>query len=138
MLLRAIIPSFLLLMQSACGWVQLGGGTLNEMPPKGTLIYSGSFSSFSTTSAVSGGVSVYLMSSGSYIVRLESYSGPTETGLQLRVIADSATLTTLSLRSSSGSMNYSVSGTSNADFQQVYVYSPTNRVDYGKADLFKK
>ncbi len=115
-----------------------GPGAQNDSIPKGTLVYSGTFSSFSTSNAVSGGVSVYQTGTTSYIVRLESYSGPSEAGLQLRVIADSATLATLSLRSGSGNMNYSVGGGTSTDFQQIYVYSPTSRTDYAKADLFKK
>lgn len=97
----------------------------------------GTFSSVLTGKNVSGGVTVYQTNGQSYIVRLEGLTAPAEAGLQLRVLADSAALTNVALRSTIGTMNYPYTAGSTARFQTVYIYSAPNNLDYGRAELIK-
>ena len=105
---KILIPCLLLL---GCA---KGNGVVNEQPPSGTVVASGSFTGSSTAGPISGSVIVYNQCGGNYVVRLASLSAPGGIGLQLQ--ADTTTgggqrvnITTLSV--TSGNVNYSFTAT---------------------------
>lgn len=119
-----------------CGVVGTNGTSLNEPAPSGTIVAQGTFESRNQKS-VSGGATVYLVSAGSYVLRLEGISVPTTVSLQAVLASGSTIYVQQLLRSSQGSMNYSFSiadGTA-PTFSYVSFFSASENIDYGKATL---
>lgn len=125
-----------LLLGSHCGEMGTSGGTFNEPAPSGTVVAQGTLES-RNQKAVSGGASVYLQSSGTYVLRLEGISVPTTVTLQAVLYSNSTKYVQQLLKSSQGSMNYtfSVADASRPTWSYVSIFSPSENIDYGKAIL---
>lgn len=128
--------AFIAVLFPACGRIAAGTATGPRDPvPSGILVASGTFSALVADKAVAGGVSVYdTNGQGTFVVRLESYSGPSES-VQLKPVTASATLAPTLLRANRGTMNYIYQAEPLTKFSQVFIYSPANAMDYAKADL---
>lgn len=112
-----------------------GGGFPNDPAPTGTVKAQAAWVSLNGQT-VSGTVTVYLLESGSYVVRLNGLSAPSETGLSLRVTASGQQVISTSLRATGGSQNYSVSPSfANPRWEKATIRSNTAGLDYGEALL---
>jgi hypothetical protein len=114
----------------ACGDVHLGNAA-NDLAPSGTLLASGAFSG----TQISGSALVYSQSSGSYILRLVSFSAPGLTNLQAVVTGNGSTVATITLITTSGTKNYSFNAASGLTFNAVTIRSATTSTDYDVATL---
>lgn len=79
---------------------------------------------------------MYLVSAGSYVLRLEGISVPTTRSLQAVLASGSTIYVQQLLKSSQGSMNYSfsIADGSTPTFSYVFL-SASENLDYGKATL---
>lgn len=122
----------------ACGQIGLGGGSsVNEATPSGTVLASGTFETLSAGNAVTGLVEVInSAASGSNVIHFESFSGPTESGLEVRAVVNGTDTRISTLRSTSGNMNYTTtfSGTT-PTWSSVSIRSTANDEVYGTAIL---
>jgi hypothetical protein len=128
---KILIPCLLLL---SCG---KGNGVVNDQPPSGTVIASGSFTGSTTSGAITGTVLVYDQCNGSYVVRLANLSAPGGIGLQVQ--ADTTTggqrLNVTTLGVISGNVNYPITTSSGTGFSIVYLHSPASNTDPAIATL---
>lgn len=110
----------LALVLSGCGLIGTGGSVnSNDSEPSGTIIYSGSFAT--NSNGISGQTYVYV-SSGTYIVRLESFSSSGVSGLRvLGKTADGETPLNSALKGTSGNQNYSVGSTSSGVWTRIQI-----------------
>jgi hypothetical protein len=133
------LPLIAALAQS-CGFVKLGG-TPNDPVPSGTLVAQGPFASLNGWS-VTGTAAIYSQGGDAFVVRLGGITVTPQTGLQVVVIANSATALEVPLRSTSGSQNYSFTYTPPAGgtgiFNQVNIHSVIGNRDYGQALLIQQ
>lgn len=123
---------------TGCGDISVGGGTgSNDPRPTGRVLYQGQFSSQNGKSVSGTALIFYSTTAGSYTIRLEGLTAPSET-LQVTVFASpGGQVATFPLRSSSGSMNYTYSGgTAGMVFNSVNIYSSQYAINYGTAQLF--
>jgi hypothetical protein len=114
---------------SGCGQVHLGGSA-KDTAPNEPLLASGSFSA----GGVSGSALVYGQS-GSYILRLVSFSAPSTSNLQAVVTGNGSTVATIALITNSGTKNYSFGAASGLTFNAVTIHSGTSGTDYAVATL---
>ena len=135
---RRLAPILTLgLFLNGCGILPAGNNALTEGKPSGTVVANGSFTTLVADKTTTGAVSVYLGSSGTYIIRLEGLSAPSGT---LQVVGDTSTQAdayTSALRSSSGDQNYFTNLGPPLTWTSVYIRNPaltTNR-DYARATL---
>lgn len=119
---------------SACGQIHLGSATPNDTEPTGTIIAQGPFVGASSKT-VTGTAVIYKVDLGSYIIRLNGISTPSETGLQVVGVTNEGKLAGQTLRSTSGNQNYSVSTETTPQWLQVNIYSTLNTTNYGTAIL---
>lgn len=120
-------------LAAGCG-IRGGSTTLNDPVPSGTIVHTGMWVSMGGQT-VTGTVSVYTSSSGTYTFRLEGISAPTEGGLQLIAVSQANGSFFLgTLRGASGNQNYTIEPGVNV-WTQIVLHSPTYNVDYGRANL---
>ncbi len=133
---RLLFVSGGLLSFYGCGVVSTDGTSLNEPAPSGTIVAQGTFES-RNQKTVSGGATVYLVSAGSYVLRLEGISVPTTVSLQAVLASGSTIYVQQLLKSSQGSMNYSfsIADGSTPTFSYASFFSASENLDYGKATL---
>lgn len=119
----------------SCGLVGIGSGSgSDESAPQGTILRTGTFSSFGGH-AVEGLVEVIVTSGGGInVLRLESFSSPSVAGLQLRATVNGTDTFIGNLKSYSGNSNYysSLSGSSNS-WTSVSIYSTSEDEVYATA-----
>jgi len=111
---------------------------VNDQPPSGTVIASGSFTGSTSSGAITGTVLVYDQCSGSYVVRLANLSAPGGIGLQVQADTTAGggqrvTVTTLGV--TSGNVNYPITVASGTGFSIVYLHSPASNTDPAIATL---
>lgn len=108
----------------------------NDPIPSGTVIAQGTFTGANGKS-VSGAAIIYSQGSGQYVLRLQSLSAPSESGLQIVITVNSTTLSPISLLFTSGTKNYSFTytGSGTPSFTQVSIKPPGVSLDYGIALL---
>lgn len=126
--------AYLSLLMGGCGQIGIGSASLNDATPSGTLVASGQFFGVNGKTA-SGAVSVYNQTTENYVIHLSGVTLPQENGLTLISVINGVTQSGVTLRSSSGSQNYSVTSTSNASFTLLRLFSPTHNQDYAQANL---
>jgi hypothetical protein len=129
---KILIPCLLLL---GCG---SGNGVVNNQPPSGTVIASGSLGGSTSSGAITGTVLVYDQCGGSYVVRFANLSAPGGIGLQVQADTTSGggqrvNITTLGV--TSGNVNYPVTAASGTGFSIVYLHSPGSNTDPAIATL---
>lgn len=118
-----------------CGEIGLGNRSPNDPKPTGTIVAQGNLTGQSGQTA-SGSAFVYQTGSASFVVRLEGVTLPEESGLRVIVSVNSDEKLNASLRSSSGTQNYSMTvSTLPATFDYVAIRSTQSNpdVDYAKA-----
>jgi len=127
---KILIPCLLLL---SCG---KGNGVINDQPPSGTVIASGSLSGSTTSGAITGTVLVYDQCNGSYVVRFANLSAPGGIGLQIQANTSSGGTTTISTLSVvSGNVNYPITLSSGTTFSVITLYSPAGNTGVAYATL---
>ena len=124
----------------SCGVVGLGGGSPNVLAPtNATSLAQGAFTGVVTGKTVAGNAIVYSVNGapGSYILRLQSLTAPSEAGIQAVVSSTSGIAQTVVLSAFSGNYNYTFSAANNLIFVggQVTIHSTANNQDYGQALL---
>lgn len=110
---------------AGCGLIAVGSGaSANDPVPEGTLIAQGTFTGLNGKTT-SGTAAIYLSSGGLATVRLESFSAPNGTSLQVAAKANGQTLYQASLRAESGNQNYATSVTGAQNWTSVVILSST-------------
>ncbi len=127
-LLQISVFTYLFIM-TGCGPIRLGSSSLNDPVPSGSPTFTGTF----TVGSATGGVSIYHAGIGNYVVRLESFSVPSQSGLSLKVIGTSGTLSQ-ALRGTTGNQNYTFITTEGSCFAQVKITSSAP-ADIGIANI---
>jgi hypothetical protein len=100
---------------------------VNDQPPSGTVIYSGSLNGSSTAGPITGTVLVYDQCGGSYVVRLANLSAPGGIGLQVQANTTSGggqPLTVTTLGVTTGNVNYPITAPAGTGFNVVQLWSP--------------
>lgn len=110
---RELFPAFLLVIAAfqffaGCGLFSGSGANFNDSVPAGTILCSSQLLGSNGTGGVSGMVEIYKNSS-TYTLRLDGISTPSKAGAQISLRCDGNTVLTQSLRSATGSQNYSIS-----------------------------
>lgn len=128
--------SLISLFLTHCG-INLGSGSgsipNDAAPQSGLIVSQGTF--FGKEGSAQGSAILYF-ANGENIIRLDSVSFTEESGLQLKVIASNAqTVASFSLRSSSGSQNYSFAVTTGVKVSRVEIYSTLSQSNYASAQL---
>ena len=92
----------------ACSDIGVGkGGVSADLAPGGTLVSQGQFTAGMVPGkTVTGVISIYMLPTTENILRLESFSAPAESGLQLIVKASGNTVFTSPLKAYTGNQNY--------------------------------
>lgn len=118
-------------LAAGCG-LKGGSGTPNDPVPSGTIVHQGMWVS-QNGQTVTGTVTVYTSSTGTYTFRLDGISAPTEGGLQLSAVSQANGSFFLgTLRAASGNQNYTIEPGVNV-WSAVVLHSPTYNLDYGRA-----
>jgi hypothetical protein len=134
--------SVIFLLNVNCADIGIGfgpSGPPNDATPTGTVLRQGQFSGLNGKTASGAAIFYSGNGAGNYILRLEGVSFPEETGLSIRIYSASQLVSTLQLRYSSGSQNYTLSGIgSQLNFSiygqiSVYIFSSVNNKNYALA-----
>ncbi|OFZ20195.1 MAG: hypothetical protein A2X94_09855 [Bdellovibrionales bacterium GWB1_55_8] len=133
--LRSLFLSGGLLLLSACGWVDAGSGIApNDPEPSGGQIVAQAELTPLAGVTISGSVTIYDMSGGTYIIRISGLVAPAENGLVIIPIVNGSGVTSLALRTNTGTQNYTVqSSQSSPRWEQVKIHSSPNNRDYAAA-----
>lgn len=117
----------------ACGIIPVGGGTLNDPVPSGTVTYSGTFTGLGTNTA-SGTASIYNQSPGTYVLRLDGLNVPSQSNLNVVLTGSGTTWVNTSLRGTTGSQNYNFTASTNV-FDTSTIHSTSSNTDIASAPL---
>jgi hypothetical protein len=140
--INRLLLSFIFLLNLNCADIGIGlgpSGPPNDATPSGTLLRQSQFNGLNGKTASGAAIFYSGNGAGNYILRLEGVSFPEETGLAIRVYSASQLVSTLQLRSSSGSQNYTLSGVgTQLNFSiygqiSVYIFSNVNNKNYALA-----
>lgn len=137
--ISAFLLGALLVLFSGCGKITAGSGAEpNDARPSGNPIAQASLTS-QNGKTVSGSALIFASVNSSsgvtgYILRLEGISVPSASGLLVRVNASpGGQVASLPLRATSGSQNYTLSVNYGSTFSSVYIYSPSENINYAAA-----
>lgn len=135
---KKIIVFAYILALLGCGAIKKGdssSGTScpNEETPSGTVQSQGTFSGVNNQT-VSGIARIYI-SSGTFVLRIESITFPQETGLQLVAQTSTGATNSLSVKCMSGNQNYPLSAEAGSVWSSITLKSITKNMDYGTATL---
>lgn len=126
------------LLVGGCG-IPFGTGTINETAPTGVpIVFQGTFTGSGGQTA-SGSAIVYDQGGGVYTLRLESISFPEVSNLLVIPVINSQDYTTITLRATTGSQNYTVTLTDTSGaitWNRVRIYYVPGNIDYATAILF--
>jgi hypothetical protein len=122
---------------AGCGGINLNTGSSpapNDTRPSGSPLVQAALTS-QNGKTVSGSAMIFFSGTSSYTLRLEGISIPQETGLQILVYATpGGKISTQSLRSTSGSQNYTISNSAiGLTFNNIYIYSTQTNTNYASA-----
>lgn len=135
MVCRLFLLAYGFVLLSSCGSISAGSVSSNDPAPSGSIVAQGNFVGLNGK-AVTGSVAIYNLASGSFVVRLIGISVPAENGLQVAVVINGGVQQILStLRSYTGTQNYSYSAGGVVDWTNVSIHSPMANADYGMAIL---
>ncbi|MCM2277599.1 MAG: hypothetical protein NDJ89_05940 [Oligoflexia bacterium] len=135
---KFFILSLCALTTLSCG-IKVGGGSLRDPVPNGTLVASGEFQG-QNGKTVSGSALVYQTGQVSYVLRLSGVSFPAESGQQIFAVVGGSTLSAIELRGNTGDQNYDItlSGFTSPDWQLVRIHSTVYATDYAQATLISR
>ncbi len=125
---------------SGCAFNGITTGTSGVVPndprPTGNPISQGKLNGLNGQLSVTGSVYIFY-SGGSYTLRLEGISVPSEASMTVVLIySPQSSPATFNLTASSGNQNYSFStGASAVTFNTVYIHSTQKNLDYASATL---
>ncbi|MEK6706302.1 MAG: hypothetical protein AABZ06_10985 [Bdellovibrionota bacterium] len=136
-MMRIILLTFLCSVIVFCGQITLGPPVaFNDPEPQGTIIAQGSFVGLNGRT-VSGTSTIYLTDIDVYTIRLAGFSIPAESGIQMIAVVNDSSLTPVTLSTSGGNKNYSITLSGSVTWKQIRIHSAPNNLDYGQALLTK-